>query len=36
MDSYQKDLDKGPDRDSAYVYGPALPRTFFFNIETSF
>ncbi|MEM7351710.1 MAG: TonB-dependent receptor [Acidobacteriota bacterium] len=27
-DEYQDDLDQGPDRDSNYVYGPRLPRTF--------
>ncbi|MBN1223486.1 MAG: TonB-dependent receptor, partial [Candidatus Aminicenantes bacterium] len=27
--SYQKDLDKGVDRDSGYVYGPAKPRSFY-------
>ncbi|MEO1084411.1 MAG: TonB-dependent receptor, partial [Acidobacteriota bacterium] len=27
-DAYQEDLDRGPDRDSNYVYGPRLPRTF--------
>ena len=26
-DEYQEDLDRGPARDSAYVYGPRLPRT---------
>ena len=26
-DAYQKDLDQGPLRDSAYVYGPRMPRT---------
>ena len=25
-DSYQRDLDKGPNRDSAYVYGPTEMR----------
>ena len=25
-DSYQEDLDRGPSRDSAYVYGPAEMR----------
>lgn len=35
-DAYQKDLDKGADRDPAYVYGPILPRTIYFGFETSF
>lgn len=27
FDSYQRDLDSGPERDAAYIYGPSLPRT---------
>lgn len=34
--SYQADLDKGPDRDPAYVYGPIRPRTIYFGLETAF
>lgn len=34
--SYQKDLDKGVDRDSGYVYGPAKPRTFYAGLDFSF
>lgn len=29
FNSFQKDLDKGPERDSGYFYGPTQPRTFF-------
>jgi len=36
FNAYQEDLDIGPDRDPAYVYGPTRPKTFFFGIETSF
>ena len=36
LDSYQEDLDKGIDRDSGYVYGPAKPRSFFAGLEFSF
>lgn len=36
LNAYQKDLDVGPDRDPAYVYGPIRPRTFHFGIETAF
>ena len=36
LDSFQKDLDKGVDRDSGYVYGPAKPRTFYLGGEFSF
>lgn len=35
FNSYQKDFDKGEYRDSGYIYGPALPRTFFFGIKAS-
>jgi outer membrane receptor for ferrienterochelin and colicins len=34
--AYQKDLDKGPDRDPAYVYGPIRPRTIYIGLETAF
>ncbi len=27
--AYQKDFDLGPNRDSAYIYGPGRPRTYF-------
>ncbi len=36
LNSYQKDLDKGMDRDSGYVYGPAKPRSFYAGFEFSF
>lgn len=36
LNSYQKDLDKGMDRDSGYVYGPAKPRSFYIGFEFSF
>ena len=29
LDSFQRDFDSGPERDSQYIYGPSLPRTFF-------
>jgi len=35
-DAYQKDLDKGPDRDPAYFYGPIRPRTFYAGTEIIF
>lgn len=31
----QKDYDKGPYRDSEYIYGPTLPRTYFIGIKLS-
>jgi outer membrane receptor for ferrienterochelin and colicins len=31
FNSYQRDLDSGPERDAAYIYGPALPRSLMFG-----
>lgn len=36
LDVYQDDLDRGPDRDSAYVYGPRFPRQFNLSMQLSF
>ena len=36
FNEYQKDLDKGPNRDPAYVYGPYQPKTIYIGYETSF
>lgn len=33
LDSYQKDHDRGADRDAGYVYGPRMPRTAFLGIK---
>ena len=33
FDAYQPDIDRGAGRDSAYIYGPALPRTYFFGVK---
>ena len=33
FNSFQKDFDRGEDRDSGYMYGPTLPRTFFFGVK---
>ena len=33
LDNFQKDIDKGMDRDAGYVYGPATPRTFFAGVN---
>lgn len=33
LDHFQRDIDKGMDRDAGYVYGPATPRTFFAGIN---
>jgi len=35
LNSFQKDLDKGADRDAGYLYGPGRPRTIFWSIKTS-
>lgn len=36
LNSYQKDFDQGPDRDSGYIYGPGMPRTYFAGIKLSY
>lgn len=33
FNSFQKDFDKGMDRDAGYMYGPGLPRTIFFGVK---
>jgi outer membrane receptor for ferrienterochelin and colicins len=33
LNAYQSDFDSGKNRDSNYVYGPAMPRTFFTGIK---
>ncbi len=33
LDAYQKDLGTGATRDPAYVYGPAVPRTWYFGAK---
>ncbi|MEM7587518.1 MAG: TonB-dependent receptor [Acidobacteriota bacterium] len=35
-DEYQEDLDQGPDRDSNYVYGPRLPRSYQLGVRWEF
>lgn len=32
-DEYQEDLDRGPDRDSAYAYGPRFPRSLLLGLK---
>ena len=36
FDAYQDDFDKGKDRVSSYIYGPATPRSFFAGAKLSF
>ena len=33
FNSFQDDFDAGADRDSGYIYGPTMPRTFFFGVK---
>ena len=33
FNAFQKDIDYGPFRDSVYVYGPMMPRTFFLGVN---
>lgn len=33
FDSFQKDLDFGQNKDAAYIYGPAVPRTYFIGVK---
>jgi outer membrane receptor for ferrienterochelin and colicins len=36
FNAYQTDFDKGPDRDSGYIYGPTTPRSYFFGFKLRF
>lgn len=36
FNAYQKDFDQGADRDSGYIYGPSLPRSWFAGVKFSF
>ena len=33
FDAYQKNVDRGPSKDAGFIYGPSLPRTFFFGVK---
>lgn len=33
LDSYQKDLDRGVDKDSKFIYGPNAPRTYYIGAK---
>ena len=33
LDNYQSDFDSGKNRDSNYIYGPSMPRTFFLGLK---
>lgn len=36
FNAYQRDFDQGADRDSGYVYGPSLPRSWYVGAKFSF
>ncbi|MFV0546464.1 MAG: TonB-dependent receptor [Bacteroides sp.] len=36
FNAFQNDFDKGKDRDSGYMYGPSLPRSFFAGLKISY
>ena len=36
FEAYQSDFDQSPNRDSAYIYGPATPRSYFAGIKISY
>ena len=36
FEAYQKDFDRGANRDSNYIYGPSLPRSFFAGVKVSY
>lgn len=36
FNAYQKDFDRGPLRDSAYIYGPGAPRCYFAGMKISY
>lgn len=35
LDSFQKDIDMGMQRDAGYIYGPVMPRTYFVGLKLS-
>ncbi len=36
FDAYQKDFDQGADRDSGYMYGPGIPRSYYAGVKIVF
>ena len=36
FNAYQNDFDKGSERDSGYIYGPTLPRSFFVGLKLNY
>lgn len=35
FDQFQDDIDKGKDKDAGYIYGPAMPRMYYFGVKFS-
>ena len=33
FDSFQNDIDRGANRDSVYIFGPMMPRTYFLGLK---
>ena len=36
FNAYQSNFDKGPDRDSGYIYGPGMPRSFYVGVKLNY
>ncbi|MDE6857720.1 MAG: TonB-dependent receptor, partial [Alistipes sp.] len=36
FNAYQRDFDRGADRDSGYIYGPSMPRSWFAGVKFKF
>ena len=36
FEAYQSDFDQGKDRDSKYIYGPGMPRSYFVGCKISY
>ena len=36
FNAYQSDFDRGAKRDSGYIYGPGMPRSYFAGVKLSF
>lgn len=36
FNAYQSNFDKGPNRDSGYIYGPGMPRSFYVGVKLNY
>lgn len=36
FNAYQRDFDRGKERDSGYIYGPSMPRSYFAGAKLMF